>query len=118
MDTKELGRQGEAAAAEYLARQGYRIYARNFRAPAGEIDIVAGQPGLVVFVEVKTRRSLRCGRPAAAVDYRKQQKIIQTARWFIRQRHLEECLCRFDVIEVYAGGGKLQIRQLQGAFET
>ncbi len=118
MDTKELGRQGEAAAAEYLAGHGYRIYARNFRAPVGEIDIIAGQPGLVVFVEVKTRRSLRCGTPATAVNYRKQQKIIQTARWFIRQRHLEECLCRFDVIEVYVGSGGLQIRQLQGAFEA
>lgn len=118
MDTKELGRQGEAAAAEYLARQGYRIYARNFRAPVGEIDIIAGQGELIVFVEVKTRRSLRCGTPAMAVDCRKQQKIIQTARWFIRQRHLEEYLCRFDVIEVYATGGGIQIRQLQGAFEA
>lgn len=118
MDNKLIGSQGEEIAARYLAGQGYRICARNYRVKVGEIDIIASLPGLVAFVEVKTRRSLRCGTPAQAVDYHKQQKIIRTARWYLRQRHLEECLCRFDVIEVYLQGGQNDIRHIKGAFET
>ena len=118
MDTTTIGRQGEEAAAVFLERAGYEILARNFRTPRGEIDIVAGTGQTVAFIEVKTRRTRRFGRPAAAVDYRKQQKIIQSARWFLRQRHLDGCLCRFDVIEVYHAGERWQIEHLTGAFET
>ena len=115
MDTTKLGRQGEEAAAVFLKEAGYEILARNFRTPRGEIDIVAGTGQTVAFIEVKTRRF---GRPAAAVDYRKQQKIIQSARWFLRQRHLDGCLCRFDVIEVCVAGERWEIHHLPGAFET
>jgi putative endonuclease len=120
MNNKVLGSQGEQAAADYLVRQGYRICARNFRVPVGEIDIVAAKDELVVFVEVKTRRGLGCGTPAQAVTYYKQQKIIQTACWFLRQRHLEDrCLCRFDVVEVYAReAGGWKIHHIPGAFEV
>lgn len=118
MDNKSLGSRGEEAAALYLRRHGYKIIERNFRVPAGEIDIVAGQGDTLVFAEVKTRRSDRCGFPAQAVGYHKQQKIIQTAKWFLRQRHLEECPCRFDVLEVYVQGETCRIRHLVGAFEV
>ena len=118
MDTTKLGRQGEEAAAVFLKEAGYEILARNFRTPRGEIDIVAGTGQTVAFIEVKTRRTRRFGRPAAAVDYRKQQKIIQSARWFLRQRHLDGCLCRFDVIEVYFADGGGRLRHIRGAFEA
>ena len=118
MDTTKLGRQGEEAAAVFLKDAVYEIIARNFRTPRGEIDIVAGTGQTVAFIEVKTRRMTRFGRPAAAVDYRKQQKIIQSARWFLRQRHLDGCLCRFDVIVVCVAGERWEIHHLPGAFET
>lgn len=118
MDNKSLGSRGEEAAALYLKRHGYEILERNFRVPAGEIDIVAGIGNILVFAEVKTRRSGKCGQPAQAVDYRKQQKIIMAAKWYLRQRHLEECPCRFDVLEVYAHGETCHIRHLTGAFEA
>lgn len=118
MDNKSLGSRGEEVAALYLVRHGYAILERNFRVPAGEIDIVAGQGDTVVFAEVKTRRSAACGYPAQAVDYHKQQKIILTAKWFLRQRHLEECPCRFDVLEVYVRGDTCRIRHIEGAFEA
>ena len=117
-DAKLLGRQGEEAAADFLEARGHTILARNFRTPQGEIDIITRLGQTVVFVEVKTRRTQRFGRPAAAVGYRKQQKIIQSARWFLRQRHLEGCLCRFDVLEVYAAGPDWSFNHLQGAFEV
>lgn len=120
MNHKILGDQGEQAAAEYLMQHGYRICERNYRTAVGEIDIVASFQDTFVFVEVKTRRGMRCGTPAQSVTFHKQQKIIQTARWFLRQRHLEDrCLCRFDVIEVYAcSDGRWRIHHLPGAFEV
>jgi putative endonuclease len=118
MDNKSLGSRGEEAAAVYLMRHGYEILERNFRVSTGEIDIVAVTGDTLVFAEVKTRRSGKCGQPAQAVDYRKQQKIIMTAKWYLRQRHLDECPCRFDVLEVYARGETCHIRHLAGAFEA
>lgn len=119
MDTKRLGDLGEQAAADYLLSRGYKISARKFRVPVGEIDLIAEKASVVVFVEVKTRRTVRCGTPAQSVDYRKQQKIIRTACWYIRQRHLDERLCRFDVIEVYCTpGGSFSVRHIENAFEV
>lgn len=63
----ELGRWGEAVAAEHLRSSGYRILDRNWRCPIGEIDIVALQDGALVVVEVKTRSSIEYGHPFAAV---------------------------------------------------
>ena len=119
MKNQILGSQGEQAAADFLQQQGYKICARNFRVPVGEIDIIARQGEVLAFVEVKTRHSNRYGTPAQAVNIHKQKKIIQTAQWFLRQKHLEDkCFCRFDVIEVYARAeGKWQVRHLPGAFE-
>ncbi len=118
-EKKSLGRAGEDAAAKYLAEHGYRICKRNYRTPTGEIDIIARYYDTIVFIEVKTRRSLSCGTPAQSVGYYKQQKIIQTARWFLRQGQLEGCPCRFDVIEVYVSSERtFTIHHLQGAFET
>ena len=119
MKNQILGRQGEQAAADFLQQQGYVICARNFRVPVGEIDIIVRKGDVLAFVEVKTRHGNRYGTPAQAVNFRKQKKIIQTAHWFLRQKHLEDkCFCRFDVIEVYAlPEGKWRIHHLAGAFE-
>ncbi|EAX48690.1 protein of unknown function UPF0102 [Thermosinus carboxydivorans Nor1] len=70
-----MGKMGENAAADYLARNGYKILMRNYRCRIGEIDIVAERQGTIVFVEVKTRSSEKFGFPAEAVNYRKQQKL-------------------------------------------
>ena len=120
MNNKILGNQGEQAATDFLLSQGYHICARNFRVPLGEIDIVARQGKLLVFVEVKTRRSLRYGPPAAAVNYYKQQKIIKVAQCFLRQQHLAiDCCCRFDVIEVLLkDDDKFSINHIKDAFEA
>ncbi len=118
MDTKALGKAGEEAAANYLVQQGCMVLARNFRLRSGEIDLIAEEDGTIVFVEVKTRTTMRCGRPAAAVNYHKQQKIIRTAEFFLRQRHLSGRPCRFDVMEVFACDGQFRINHLKGAFEV
>lgn len=118
MSNKTLGDQGESCAAEYLRRQGCRILTRNYRCKIGEIDIIADDHGTLVFVEVKTRRSMRCGTPAESVHYRKRQKIVQTAYWYLRERHMENAHCRFDVLEVYAVGGTWMVHEIRNAFEV
>ena len=116
---KRLGRAGEDEAASFLKRKGYVLAARNYRAKVGEIDIIAWQDArTLVFVEVKTRTGLSYGKPAEAVNYAKQRKIIRTAQWYLLQKHIAGCRCRFDVIEVYAMTvGAWRVRQIEGAFE-
>lgn len=119
MDSKELGRRGEELAAQYLTAHGCSIVQKNYRCPMGEIDIIARRGELVIFVEVKTRRSGRFGRPGSAVDFFKQQKIIRSASWYIRQKGLEDSRFRFDVLEVMRiPGGQISVNHIKGAFEA
>ena len=118
----DLGKWGEQYAAEYLQKQGYLILNRDWRygRSLNDIDIICKTSDLttVVFVEVKTRTGLSYGKPAAAVNYAKQRKIIRTAQWYLLEKHLSDCRCRFDVIEVYAmTAGAWKVRQIEGAFE-
>lgn len=119
MSTKILGNRGEEAAARYLAACRYQIKARQYRCPLGEIDLIAERDGCLVFVEVKTRRSLRYGSPALAVTPAKQRRIIQVATWYLQQNPPADRPCRFDVVEVFrTDEGKWHIRQYENAFEA
>mgnify|MGYP002627213967 CR=1 FL=1 len=75
--TKNLGDAGEIFAANYLENHGYKIITKNFRVRSAEIDIVAEIDDVIVFVEVKTRSDTKYGLPSEAVNFRKQQKIIE-----------------------------------------
>ena len=81
----KLGVWGEEQATLYLRRQGVKILYRNYRAPVGEIDIIGRHKKLLLFIEVKTRRSTVCGVPAEAVGPTKQRQILRTAEWFLQQ---------------------------------
>ena len=117
-----LGAAGEALAAAHLARRGYRIIARNVRPGGVEIDIVARRGPLVVFAEVKTRRSRSLGPPEAAVDARKQARLIRGAAAWLRERPGVARRVRFDVIvcEPAAGGrgDEWRVRHIEGAFDA
>ncbi|MPN49257.1 hypothetical protein SDC9_196872 [bioreactor metagenome] len=95
------GNMGEQAAAAFLQNTGYNILAQKFRSKMGEIDIIAEHRGVIVFVEVKTRRSILFGFPAEAVTYPKQQKIIKTALYYLNLIKKPNSSCRFDVLEIY-----------------
>ncbi len=99
-DRQWLGLQGESAAARMLERGGLTIVERRYRTSRGEIDLIATRGLLVVFVEVKTRRGSRYGRPAEAVTSVKRRRMAQTAQHYLYRRGWLERPCRFDVIEV------------------
>ena len=97
---KTLGQRGEAAAARYLRRRGYKILARGDRFGPGELDLVMLDRDTIVFVEVKTRQSHDAGHPAEAVDERKQRRLTRLAVTFLKRHGLLEHPARFDVVAV------------------
>lgn len=95
---RRLGDEGEGRAEAYLRRQGFRILGRNVRSPLGELDLVADDQGVLVFVEVKRRRTGTFGGAIEAVDARKRAKLIQLAAQYLAQHRIRNCACRFDVV--------------------
>jgi putative endonuclease len=95
-----LGQRGEAAAARFLKQKGLVVVARSDRGRLGELDLVAVDGRVVVFVEVKTRRSHDAGHPADAVDQRKQQRLTRLALTYLKRHGLLEYPARFDVVAV------------------
>ena len=100
---KVKGNIGEQLATDFLKKAKYKILERNYRSVIGEIDIIAKDKNTIVFVEVKTRSTLKFGLPCEAVDYRKQQKIHSVASIYLKNKKLEDSELRFDVIEVLDG---------------
>ncbi len=95
-----LGRRGEQLAADRLAALGYEIVERNFRCPAGEIDLVARWQDTWVFVEVKTRRGTRFGTPEESITPRKRAHLIASAQHYLQARDLQDVPWRIDAVAV------------------
>jgi putative endonuclease len=105
------GRRGEALAAARLEQEGYRILDRNPRAGGAEVDLVADDRGTVVFVEVRSRASIRFGGAAASVTREKQARLSRAALAYLAARGWLERPARFDVVAVEgeAGGERLEV---------
>ncbi len=99
-----LGNRGEVAAARFLERLGYRILERQLRNHFGELDLVALNGDVVVFVEVKTRTTLLAGHPTEAVTATKQRKITRSALAYLKRRGWLGRRVRFDVIAIVWSG--------------
>ena len=114
-----LGAEGEARAAAYLERLGYRVLERNARAGGVELDLIVQRGATLVFVEVKTRSNARHGTPEEAVDARKQARIVRGAGAWLRAHPRRVRRVRFDVGACEASGtGQWQLRHWPGAFEA
>lgn len=112
-----LGKSGEKIALRYLEDKKYRILARNFRLFRGEIDIIALDRKILVFVEVKTRKSTDFGLPEESVTSSKQEQIKKIAQGFLTKNNLNETECRFDVVSLIFDEGKgFSVRHIQNAF--
>jgi putative endonuclease len=114
---RELGARGEAAVAAWYERDGYRVVDRNWRRREGELDLVLERGRVVVFCEVKTRRSDRFGAPVEAITREKRQRLrILAAKWLDERQAVVREL-RFDVASVMPDGdGRLVVTVLEGAF--
>lgn len=103
------GRRGEALAANALEAKGYTIVERNWRCPAGEIDVIAQQGDTLVFVEVKTRQGDRFGAPEEAVDDVKQERLLAAALAYLAESDAGDVAWRIDVIGIdLAPSGRVQ----------
>ena len=94
----QFGREGEFAAIAFLKENGYRILEKNFRSKLGEIDVIAEQAGVIVFIEVKARSDHEFGHPFDVLTPTKQKKIIQITQSFLVQKRIPDKSMRFDVV--------------------
>ena len=109
-----LGISAESRAAAYLVVKGFRILARRWKSPLGELDIVARRRKLLIFVEVKARDTLEAA--AESIDVRTQRRIAAAAQaWLATYPQPNVTDMRFDAMLV--APGKIP-RHIQGAFES
>jgi putative endonuclease len=107
-----IGQYGETESMVHLRANGYAVRETNWRCPLGEIDLIVEKDNCIVFVEVKTRRTLTYGAAAAAVDRKKQMQIARAAACYIKATCLSDKDFRFDVITITPEG----IEHLENAF--
>ena len=108
-----LGASGENKVAAWYQARGYEVLSRNWRRREGELDLVLGADGLVVFCEVKTRTSDAFGAPAEAVTRVKQARLRRlAAQWLGEHGGGRRGEVRFDVAAVLGG----DVEVLEGAF--
>lgn len=113
----KTGAQGEEIAAHYLLSKKYEIVQRNYRCRYGEIDIIARRKNVLVFTEVKTRRSDAFGSALEAVSLKKQRSISAVAQEYLQHNRLCGNAARFDVIAVHLHDGYPEIEHIKNAFE-
>jgi putative endonuclease len=100
MARQRLGARGESLACQALEGRGYLVLHRRYRTRYGELDIVAQEAGVLVFVEVRARTSGRFGHPADSVTRQKQQRVAAMAEAYLGLEGQHDRVCRFDVVAV------------------
>ena len=114
----EFGKRGEDLACEELRRRGYTILDRRFRTRCGELDIVARDAGVLVFVEVRARSSGKFGHAFESVTWQKRHRLTRMAESYLFLNRLSDVPCRFDVVAVTANAiGGLEVEVLKSAFD-
>ncbi len=111
------GKEGERIAAEHLSKCGLKILERNFRCPAGEIDLIAKEGKIIVFVEVRSRLSDEFCSPEESLTVHKFRRLTKAALWYLKERGPADALMRFDVVAIRWQGEKPEINWIVGAFE-
>lgn len=115
-NNREIGRWGEKKAKSFLKEKGYKIIAENFRVKQGEIDLIVKKKNVLVFVEVKTRKTNFFGPPQAAVNFQKQRKIKTIAKLFLLKNEFKNYKKRFDVISIVYENQKTNIEHYKNTF--
>jgi putative endonuclease len=118
MDQRQsFGKRGEDLACQELEKRGYVIVDRRFRTRCGELDIVAREAGVLVFVEVRARSGSHFGTPFESVTWQKRQRLCKMAASYLFLKRLSGEPCRFDVVSVLEGRGERTIELVRGAFD-
>ena len=117
-ERQKLGKMGEDLACAELRRREYAILARRHRTRYGEIDIVARDGDVIVFVEVKARAGVTFGDGAEAVTSWKQRRIARMAVDYLARRRWLDRRCRFDVVAVGYEAGVPRVEVYQNAFDV
>jgi len=112
MFNKAIGDEGEKIALKFIKSKGYKVIESNYKNKIGEIDIIAYDGNILVFIEVKYRKDDYFGMPREAVNYNKQRKIKLVAQLFIAKNNLLDKVFRFDVIEILGN----EITHLENCF--
>ena len=110
----ELGTWGEELGVAFLLRKGYDIIERDWKSGHRDLDIIAANDDMLVFVEVKTRRNRVFGEPEEAIDYRKLQNLRQAINYYVKSRRINREF-RLDVITVVGTpeGGSPEINHIE-----
>ena len=112
-----FGRRSEIHAIAHLRSLGFRIVTSGFQTKGGEVDVIAWEGDVLVFVEVKARQNSE--RPEDAVGFKKQQRVIRTAHAYLSKHHLHDAQYRFDILAVNVlPGSRPEFRLLRDAFNT
>ena len=114
---QKFGEKSENLAVWYLKKNGYKILEQNYRNRMGEIDIIAKEKKTLVFVEVKSRRSIRYGSPKWAVTPKIQRKISMVALYYLKTTQQTDAKARFDVVAITSNRDEPQIEIVKNAFE-
>lgn len=115
---RAFGGEAEDAAVSHLERKGYRVRARNFVCPYGELDVVAEDGEVVAFVEVRMRSNAAWGDPSQTVSGKKQRRIVKAALHYLYRHGPLGKMVRFDVVSVVGRGEKAQVEHIPDAFDA
>jgi putative endonuclease len=101
MQTKAIGTIAEEAAKDFLCRNQLNFIEKNYHCRQGEIDLIMKEGKLLVFIEVRYRKSKQYGTGIDSITKEKQRRIITAARHYLHRHNLTETVsCRFDIIGV------------------
>ncbi len=115
--SSQMGEYSEDVAVEFLRKEGYEILERNWRCRQGEIDIIARKGSLLVFVEVRSKRSTILGHPLWSVDNKKRARLLMAARLYLSRKGLWHMGVRFDVIGIVVGEKGVDISHERDVFQ-
>jgi len=114
---RRIGDMGESLAVTFLKKNGYEIVEQNYRSALGEIDVIARDGGVLVFVEVKARRTDRYGGPKWAVTPQKKRKISMLALEYLKKTGQMDTDARFDVVAIRLFPNQAGVEIIKNAFE-
>lgn len=116
-ESKDLGKAGEQKVVEYLGRLGWEILEMNFRSHHGEIDIIAKDRNIIIFIEVKNYSYRSYCPPAYSIRKAKKSCIIFSAKYYLMLKNIKNINCRFDVVTLYKNSkGEQKTEHFKNAF--